>query len=60
MARQSGIWWWKSRKSFYCWHKGRQRRLDPNKTKATRMWADLIGRNEALGQDMLVLNLLNA
>jgi integrase len=59
MARQSGIWWWKSRKCYYCWHNGRQRRLDANKTKATRMWAELIGRREAPGEDMMVLSLLN-
>ena len=60
MARQSGIWWWKSRNCYYCWHNGQQHRLDPNKAKATRKWAELIGRTESTGENMPVANLLNA
>jgi integrase len=33
--------------------------LDANKIKATRMWAELLGRRELPGEDMVVLHLLN-
>ena len=60
MARQTGIWWWEARKCYYTWLNGRQRRLDPNKSKALRVWAELVGKNETVGQNMPVSNLLNA
>ena len=59
MARQSGIWWWKSRNGYYVGTGVGSAGSIPNKTKATRMWAELIGRNEAPGAEMVVLNLLN-
>jgi integrase len=60
MARQTGIWFWKSRKCYYTWFNGKQHRLDPNKNKAARIWAELVGKDEVPGHKMLVKNLLNA
>ena len=58
MARKSGIWWHKSRKCWYTPHGGKNQRLDPNKKTAELMWAKLVGKPTAKGDELLVEQVL--
>ncbi len=59
MARKAGIWWYKEKKCYYTFYKGKRRRLDPNKKKAEQEWAKLMGKAIAKGDDLMVKQLLD-
>lgn len=59
MARKSGIWWHASRKCWYTSHGGKNQRLDPDKRTAELMWAKLVGKPLAKGDDLLVKQVLD-
>ncbi|MGD0043862.1 MAG: site-specific integrase [Isosphaeraceae bacterium] len=59
MARKSGIWWHKSRKCWYTSHGGKNQRLDPIKKTAEQMWAKLVGKPTAKGDELLVKQVLD-
>jgi len=59
MARKSGIWWNSERKCYYTYHKGKRHRLDPNKKKAELMWAEVVGKPTAKGDELMVKQVLD-
>jgi integrase len=53
------MWWRATHKAWYVTHKGRKVRLDPDKKIATRLFYDLMGRNDP-SWDGLAVDLLHA
>ena len=59
MARESGVWWWEARQCFYTWFKGKRHRLDPDKTKALKLWGKLVGCDDDPRQETWVSHIIN-
>lgn len=59
MARKSGIWWNSERKCYYTCHGGKKQRLDPDKKTAELMWAKLVGKPAAKGDELMVKQVLD-
>jgi integrase len=58
-GRKSGIWWHASRQCWYTSHGGKNQRLDPDQKKAEHLWAKIVGKPTAKGDDLMVKQVLD-